>query len=106
MSRGGRRTHKITRLSGIDRIVCLRAALPVSYPCAVKLQVRVSHPAVRAYEAQLSTGSPASDRFSDQGESRTPMPCRHDVLSVACLPIPPLGHDRVTRTGIEPILPA
>ena len=29
---------------------------------------------------------------SDQGESRTPMPYGHDVLSVACLPVPPLGH--------------
>src|SRR5450432_2754268 len=28
---------------------------------------------------------------SDQGESRTPTPLRHDVLSVACLPVPPLG---------------
>jgi hypothetical protein len=28
---------------------------------------------------------------SDQGESRTPTPPGHDVLSVACLPVPPLG---------------
>src|SRR5712692_7131809 len=30
---------------------------------------------------------------SDQGESRTPMPLTgRDVLSVVCLPVPPLGH--------------
>jgi hypothetical protein len=28
---------------------------------------------------------------SDQGESRTPKPIGHDVLSVACLPVAPLG---------------
>ena len=38
------------------------------------LQVRVSHPTGWAYEARLSTGSPASCFFSDQGESRTPTP--------------------------------
>jgi len=37
------------------------------------LQVRVSHPTGWAYEARLSTGSPASC-FSDQGKSRTPTP--------------------------------
>jgi len=33
-------------------------ALPVCVPG--RLQARVSHPTVRAYEAQMSTGSPAS----------------------------------------------
>jgi hypothetical protein len=72
-SRGESRTHKITSFSNSP-------LFPFAYPavrrrrsgCA-KWQVRVSHPAVRAYEAQLSTGSPAS-KFSDQGESRTPTP--------------------------------
>lgn len=41
-------------------------------PSRAKLQARVSHPTVRAYEAQLSTCSPAS--VSDQGEIRTPTP--------------------------------
>src|SRR6185369_9013165 len=59
-------------------------------PSRAKLQARVLHPTVRAYEAQLSAGSPASK--SDQGEIRTPTPKRHDVLSVACLPVPSLGH--------------
>ncbi len=27
--------------------------------------------------------------FSDEGEIRTPTPAGHDVLSVACLPVPP-----------------
>ena len=31
---------------------------------------------------------------SDQGESRTPTPKGHDVLSVACLPVAPLGQSQ------------
>ena len=68
------------------------AALPVCVPSHVKLRVRGSHPTVQAYEAQLSTGSPAMSLFSSQGEIRTPMPQGHDVLSVACIPVPPLGY--------------
>ena len=42
---------------------------------SVKWRVRGSHPTGQAYEARLSTGSPASIQV-DQGESRTPMPQR------------------------------
>jgi hypothetical protein len=50
--RGGNRTHIVTRLS-------TSSLYQFAYP-AIKLQARVSHPTVRAYEAQLSAGSPAS----------------------------------------------
>ena len=53
--RGGSRTHKVTRLSTSS--LCLFA-----YPAVFKLRVRGSHPAVRAYEAPMSTGPPASCR--------------------------------------------
>ena len=59
---GGSRTHKHEALD--------LAALPVCVPS--RWRVRGSHPAVQAYEARTSTGSPAV--FSSQGESRTRMP--------------------------------
>ena len=46
-------------------------------------------PGDQPYESQLSTNWPASS-VSREEESRTPTPRGHDVLSVACLPIPPL----------------
>ena len=84
-------------------------------------RVRGSHPAVRAYGAPLSTGSPAKDfgfgiddlgfrsangnlksairnhqSVVTKGRVELPMPrAGLDVLSVACLPVPPLG--RVQR---------
>src|SRR5687768_5069744 len=99
--RGGRRTHNHEALD--------LAALPVCVPGpqCIKWRVRGSHPAVQAYEAQMSTGPPArlqvpvSSRagrayetqlgtcrtcINDEGESRTPTPHGHDSLSVACLP--------------------
>src|SRR6185503_9153590 len=51
-SRGGSRTHKVTWLS--TRPLCQHFAYS-----AVKWQVRVSHPAVGAYETPLGTGPPA-----------------------------------------------
>ena len=59
---GGSRTHKHEALD--------LAALPVCVPS--RWRVRGSHPTGRAYEAPLSTGSPAVS--SSQGESRTRMP--------------------------------
>ena len=61
----------------------------------------------------IEPGSPAADQpsvgaraswvpahlqdSSDEGESRTRMPQGHDILNVACLPIPPL------RQGKQPV---
>ena len=57
----------------------------------------MSHPTVQAYETRLSTGSPAllfsssqGAHFIDAGE--LPRHKWYDILSVACLPIPPLGY--------------
>ncbi len=105
--RGGRRTHK-PRGSRPRRFANLRTR---------SWRVRGLRPAFQAYEARTSTGSPASCRpryrtgqtglmkasqapaktamqlSSSQRESRTPTPAvGHDVLSVACLPIPPVGY--------------
>ena len=64
------------------------AALPI---CVLGRQLRKpdSNRRQTAYETVLETNS--SPLRSDQGESRTPMPRRRDVLSVVCLPVPPLG---------------
>ncbi len=125
--RGGGRTHKITRLSTSP--LC-QFAYPV-----IKWRVRGSHPAGSAYEAGLSTGPPATT-FSCKPRYRTgltglmraswapaapairvtkgrvelPRPAGHDVLSVACLPIPPLrlfvaASQKVRRAGVEPAKP-
>ena len=89
---------------------------------ASQWQVRELHPTIQAYETRLDSGPPASMESCetrvecrepeevrvflwhlslnsplsipiDQGESRTPKPTMgHDVLSVACLPVAPLGH--------------
>ena len=48
---------------------------------------------------------PRLQYVSDQGESRTPKPEGHDVLSVARLPIAPLGHQRPVRE-LNPAFPA
>ena len=79
----------------------------------------MSHLAVEAYEASLGAGPPASVRLQLQapvtirvphlmkvsrapappavtkGRVELPSPCGHDVLSVACLPVAPLGHVRL-----------
>jgi hypothetical protein len=52
-SRGGSRTHKVTRLS-------TSPLFRFAYPAVFQLQVRESHPAREAYETSLSTGPPAS----------------------------------------------
>src|SRR5260221_1306670 len=110
------------------------AALPV---CVFgrKWQVQESHLAGEGYEPSLGTGPPASNWFqlqapesnrgdrpyeSQLGASRAciasrvtkgrvelPSPHGHDVLSVACLPVAPLGQlFRMTRAGIEPAFAA
>ena len=50
------------------------------------LQVRVLHPTDWAYEARLSTGSPASCFSVTKGRVELPRPMG-DVLNVGCLPI-------------------
>lgn len=49
---GGNRTHRVTCFSACS--LC-----PFAYLIGRKLRVRGSHPAVQAYEARMSTGSPA-----------------------------------------------
>ena len=116
--RGGSRTHKITRLSTSPLFLF---AYPAAVTCLLasacsrlKLQVRVSHPAAELMRlrwalAHLRHGSPSDFRVT-KGRVELPCPCGHDVLSVACLPVPPLGrqllHFQVTRAGIEPALAA
>ncbi len=62
--RGGRRTHKFTRLSTSP--LCLFAYPAVCFHSSPftlhtsKWRVRGSHPVVQAYEARMSTGPPAS----------------------------------------------
>ena len=62
-----------------------------AYLVMFKWRVRGSHPTIQAYEARLSAGSPAVNFAVAKG--RFELPCRkgHDVLSVACIPVPPLG---------------
>ena len=71
-SRGGSRTHKFTRLSTSPLFLFAYPAMRRRF--AAQVAGPGSHPAGRAYETRLSTGSPASKSISDQGESRTPMP--------------------------------
>ena len=117
--RGGSRTHRHEALD--------LAAMPICVP-GHKWRVRGSHPAVQAYEARLSTGPPAvagpgiepghrpygsqlgtcraCNLSVTKGRVELPSPSGHDVLSVACLPVPPLGHVQAARAGIEPASPA
>ena len=115
------RTDKITSLSSWP-------LFPFAYS-AVKWQVQESHLADKGYEPSLGTGPTCvknafnrRDRpyESQLGASRAciasrvtkgrvelPSPSGHDVLSVACLPVAPLGQlFRVTRAGIEPAFAA
>ena len=111
--RGGSRTHRITRLSTSSLFQFAYPAVSARLPRSrAKLQVRGAHPAVRAYEAQLCTGSPASIRqvlacqyFSDQGETRTPTP-RRARRSERRVFTDYTTWPGVTRAGIEPALPA
>ena len=117
------RTDKITSLSNWP-------LFPFAYS-AVKWQVQESHLAGEGYEPSLGTGPPASKSASvaspgiepghrpyesqlgasraciafrvTKGRVELPSPCGHDVLSVACLPVAPLGQlFRIARTGFEP----
>ena len=54
-----------------------------------KWRVRESHPTVQAYEARLSLAHP--HQSVAKGRVELPRHKWHDILSVACLPIPPLG---------------
>ena len=44
-------------------------------------------------------------RFGGRGETRTPTGKAHQILSLACLPIPPLARVVVPRGGFEPPTP-
>ena len=60
-------------------------------PTRVKLQAPVSSRAHRPYESQLGTCR-ACNVSVTKGRFELPSPYGHDVLSVACLPVPPHGH--------------
>jgi hypothetical protein len=95
-SRGGNRTHNRSPGSRPGRFAGLRTR-PSSCGGRIRTGVeRLMRPCWKPDSSPLR---------SDQGESRTPTPVRHGVLSAACLPVPPLGHS-VARMGIEPISPA
>ena len=103
VTEGGSRTHKSSG-SRPDRFASLRTRVVVAgQGVAFKWRVRVSHPAVQAYEARLSTGSPALMLSVAKGRFELPRHKWHDILSVACLPFHHLAMlFRVGRDGVEP----
>ena len=65
---------------------------------ASQWQVRELHPTSQAYETRLDSGPPASfvvliERRVTKGRVELPSSREHDVLSIACLPVAPLGRE-------------
>ena len=77
---------------------------PVEPSPTRELQAPVSSRANRPYESQLGTCRACNDSVT-KGRFELPSPYGHDVLSVARLPVAPLGHS-AARAGIEPASPA
>ena len=65
-------------------------------PASLLLEVEVAGPGIepsdRPYESQLGASRACIKKQMTKGRVELPSPSGHDVLSVACLPVAPLGH--------------